>query len=69
MALLLERDRKGEGADRAALRNGLRRPAGRACRCHRSCRARSAIGAASDYITTHRGAVGSEARTRLAEAG
>ncbi|MFD8639021.1 TPM domain-containing protein [Streptomyces zaomyceticus] len=30
--------------------------------------ARSAIGAASDYITTHRGAVGSEARTRLAEA-
>ncbi|MEV4424781.1 TPM domain-containing protein [Streptomyces sp. NPDC049602] len=29
---------------------------------------RSAIGAASDYITTHRGAVGSEARTRLAEA-
>ncbi|WP_306327143.1 TPM domain-containing protein [Streptomyces venezuelae] len=31
--------------------------------------ARSAIGAASDYITTHRGAVGSEARTRLAEAG
>ncbi|MFB7450331.1 TPM domain-containing protein [Streptomyces sp. NPDC056194] len=31
--------------------------------------ARSTIGAASDYITTHRGAVGSEARTRLAEAG
>ncbi len=31
--------------------------------------ARSAIGAASDYVTTHRGAVGSEARTRLAEAG
>ncbi len=30
--------------------------------------ARSAIGAASDYITTHRGAVGSVARTRLAEA-
>ncbi|MFF1510623.1 TPM domain-containing protein [Streptomyces sp. NPDC058326] len=30
--------------------------------------ARSAIGAASDYVTTHRGAVGSEARTRLAEA-
>lgn len=30
--------------------------------------ARSAIGAASDYIATHRGAVGSEARTRLAEA-
>lgn len=30
--------------------------------------ARSAIGAATDYITTHRGAVGSEARTRLAEA-
>ncbi|MEU1862308.1 TPM domain-containing protein [Streptomyces gardneri] len=30
--------------------------------------ARSAIGAAADYITTHRGAVGSEARTRLAEA-
>ncbi|WP_323446905.1 TPM domain-containing protein [Streptomyces yaizuensis] len=30
--------------------------------------ARSAVGAASDYITTHRGAVGSEARTRLAEA-
>ncbi|MFD3726384.1 TPM domain-containing protein [Streptomyces sp. NPDC058671] len=29
---------------------------------------RSAIGAASDYIATHRGAVGSEARTRLAEA-
>ncbi|MFF8956660.1 TPM domain-containing protein [Streptomyces sp. NPDC014894] len=29
----------------------------------------SAIGAASDYIATHRGAVGSEARTRLAEAG
>ncbi|MDT9688381.1 TPM domain-containing protein [Streptomyces sp. P9(2023)] len=28
----------------------------------------SAIGAAADYITTHRGAVGSEARTRLAEA-
>ncbi|MER7764504.1 TPM domain-containing protein [Streptomyces sp. NPDC097619] len=30
--------------------------------------ARSAIGAAGDYITTTRGAVGSEARTRLAEA-
>lgn len=30
--------------------------------------ARSAIGAAADYITTHRGAVGSEARTLLAEA-
>ncbi|MFF9911884.1 TPM domain-containing protein [Streptomyces sp. NPDC013457] len=30
--------------------------------------ARSAIGAAADYITTHRAAVGSEARTRLAEA-
>ncbi|MFF8266292.1 TPM domain-containing protein [Streptomyces sp. NPDC016562] len=31
--------------------------------------ARSAIGAATDYITTTRGAIGSEARTRLAEAG
>ncbi|MFI6145078.1 TPM domain-containing protein [Streptomyces sp. NPDC051109] len=30
--------------------------------------ARSAIGAAADYITTSRGAVGSRARTRLAEA-
>ncbi|MBT2365146.1 TPM domain-containing protein [Streptomyces sp. ISL-10] len=30
--------------------------------------ARAATGAAADYITTHRGAVGSEARTRLAEA-
>ncbi|MZD04739.1 TPM domain-containing protein, partial [Streptomyces sp. SID5785] len=30
--------------------------------------ARSSTGAASDFITTHRGAVGSEARTRLAEA-
>nr|WP_307813097.1 TPM domain-containing protein [Streptomyces sp. N35] len=30
--------------------------------------ARSAVGAAADYITTHRGGVGSEARTRLAEA-
>ncbi|MET9551279.1 TPM domain-containing protein [Streptomyces sp. NPDC006645] len=30
--------------------------------------ARSAIGAAADYISTHRGAVGSEARTRLTEA-
>ncbi|WP_405801806.1 TPM domain-containing protein [Streptomyces sp. NBC_01506] len=30
--------------------------------------ARSAIGAAGDYIATHRGAVGSEARTRLTEA-
>lgn len=30
--------------------------------------ARSAIGAAADYISTHRGAVGSEARTRLVEA-
>ncbi|WP_097868163.1 TPM domain-containing protein, partial [Streptomyces sp. rh34] len=30
--------------------------------------ARSAIGAAADYITTHRGAVGSQARTRLTEA-
>lgn len=30
--------------------------------------ARSATGAAGDYITTHRGAVGVEARTRLAEA-
>ncbi|MGR8008489.1 TPM domain-containing protein [Streptomyces hypolithicus] len=30
--------------------------------------ARATIGAAADYITTHRGAVGSEARTRLAEA-
>lgn len=31
--------------------------------------ARSSIGAATDYITTTRGAVGSRARTRLAEAG
>ncbi|MEW2390235.1 TPM domain-containing protein [Streptomyces venezuelae] len=31
--------------------------------------ARSAVGAATDFVTTHRGAVGSEARTRLAEAG
>ncbi|MGW1462773.1 TPM domain-containing protein [Streptomyces sp. NPDC002308] len=30
--------------------------------------ARSAVSAAADYITTHRGAVGSQARTRLAEA-
>ncbi|MFF8803990.1 TPM domain-containing protein [Streptomyces omiyaensis] len=30
--------------------------------------ARSELGAASDYVRTHRGAVGSEARTRLAEA-
>ncbi|MEU3406646.1 TPM domain-containing protein [Streptomyces sp. NPDC006670] len=30
--------------------------------------ARTAIGAATDYVTTSRGAVGSEARTRLAEA-
>ncbi|MDI3403569.1 TPM domain-containing protein [Streptomyces sp. B-S-A6] len=30
--------------------------------------ARSAIGTAADYVTTHRGAVGSPARTRLAEA-
>ncbi|MFJ9428841.1 TPM domain-containing protein [Streptomyces sp. NPDC101490] len=30
--------------------------------------ARSAVGAATDYVTTHRGAVGAEARTRLAEA-
>ncbi|MFJ6939419.1 TPM domain-containing protein [Streptomyces sp. NPDC101132] len=30
--------------------------------------ARSAIGAATDYVTTTRGAVGSQARTRLAEA-
>ncbi|MDX3852451.1 TPM domain-containing protein, partial [Streptomyces sp. AK02-01A] len=30
--------------------------------------ARSAVGAVADYIATHRGAVGSEARTRLAEA-
>ncbi|MFE2272242.1 TPM domain-containing protein [Streptomyces lavendulae] len=30
--------------------------------------ARSAIGAATDYVTTSRGAVGSQARTRLAEA-
>ncbi|MDI3423511.1 TPM domain-containing protein [Streptomyces luteolus] len=30
--------------------------------------ARSAIGAAADYVTTHRGAVGSGARTRLTEA-
>lgn len=30
--------------------------------------ARSGIGAAADYVTTHRGAVGSEARTRLTEA-
>ncbi|MGW6513366.1 TPM domain-containing protein [Streptomyces niveus] len=30
--------------------------------------ARSALGAAADYISTHRGAVGSEARTRLVEA-
>ncbi|GAA1223722.1 TPM domain-containing protein [Streptomyces aureus] len=30
--------------------------------------ARSSVGAASDFVTTHRGAVGSEARTRLAEA-
>ncbi|WP_405636888.1 TPM domain-containing protein [Streptomyces sp. NBC_01178] len=30
--------------------------------------ARSSVGAAADYVTTHRGAVGSGARTRLAEA-
>ncbi|MEV0318809.1 TPM domain-containing protein [Streptomyces sp. NPDC050658] len=30
--------------------------------------ARSAVGAAADFVGTHRGAVGSEARTRLAEA-
>ncbi|MFF7811869.1 TPM domain-containing protein [Streptomyces sp. NPDC007945] len=30
--------------------------------------ARAELGAASDYVRTHRGAVGSEARTRLAEA-
>ncbi|WP_327115079.1 TPM domain-containing protein [Streptomyces sp. NBC_01341] len=30
--------------------------------------ARASIGAAADYVTTNRGAVGSEARTRLAEA-
>ncbi|MGW0548636.1 TPM domain-containing protein [Streptomyces altiplanensis] len=30
--------------------------------------ARATVGAAADYITTHRGAVGSQARTRLAEA-
>ncbi|MDT0462844.1 TPM domain-containing protein [Streptomyces gibsoniae] len=30
--------------------------------------ARGSVGAASDYVTTHRGAVGCEARTRLAEA-
>ncbi|MFE3096541.1 TPM domain-containing protein [Streptomyces sp. NPDC059248] len=30
--------------------------------------ARAAVGAAADYIATHRGAVGSRARTRLAEA-
>lgn len=30
--------------------------------------ARSAVAAARDYVTTHRGAVGAEARTRLAEA-
>ncbi|MEU8954283.1 TPM domain-containing protein [Streptomyces sp. NPDC048518] len=30
--------------------------------------ARSAVSAATDFVTTHRGAVGSEARTRLAEA-
>ncbi|MBC9726953.1 hypothetical protein [Streptomyces sp. TRM68367] len=30
--------------------------------------ARSAVAAASDYVTTHRGAVGATARTRLAEA-
>ncbi|MEV4968154.1 TPM domain-containing protein [Streptomyces sp. NPDC024062] len=30
--------------------------------------ARSSVGAAADYIGTHRGAVGSQARTRLAEA-
>ncbi|MFE9658639.1 TPM domain-containing protein [Streptomyces sp. NPDC005955] len=29
---------------------------------------RSAVGTAADYVTTHRGAVGSQARTRLAEA-
>ncbi|MFC3575836.1 hypothetical protein ACFOZ0_21650 [Streptomyces yaanensis] len=30
--------------------------------------ARCTVGAASDYVTTHRGAIGCEARTRLAEA-
>ncbi|MBO0518061.1 TPM domain-containing protein, partial [Streptomyces beijiangensis] len=30
--------------------------------------ATSSVGAAADYITTNRGAVGSQARTRLAEA-
>ncbi|MGW0643986.1 TPM domain-containing protein [Streptomyces badius] len=35
---------------------------------HAMLTARSAIGAAADYITTNRGAVGSQARTRLAEA-
>ncbi|NEC66440.1 TPM domain-containing protein, partial [Streptomyces sp. SID9727] len=30
--------------------------------------ARSSVAAAADFVTTHRGAVGSTARTRLAEA-
>ncbi|KJY33060.1 fibrillarin [Streptomyces katrae] len=46
--------------------SGLRRAAALLDRAQWS--ARSAIGAATDYVTTSRGAVGSEARTRLAEA-
>ncbi|MEV4937993.1 TPM domain-containing protein [Streptomyces zaomyceticus] len=67
--------RRVEQADRAldeALEGARERESGsrraRALLDQTMLTARSAIGAASDYITTHRGAVGSEARTRLAEA-
>ncbi|GAA3927484.1 TPM domain-containing protein [Streptomyces gulbargensis] len=71
----LEALRRVEEADAAldeALRGARERESGdrraRALLEQAMLTARSAIGAASDYVTTHRGAVGSEARTRLAEA-
>ncbi|MFF0749779.1 TPM domain-containing protein [Streptomyces sp. NPDC004267] len=57
--------------DRALTGAGERAPDDRRARAlleRAALTARSASGAAGDYVTTHRGAVGAEARTRLAEA-
>ncbi|MEV4945150.1 TPM domain-containing protein [Streptomyces sp. NPDC053755] len=67
----LRRVEEADGALDEALEGARERESGsrraRALLDQAMLTARSAIGAAADYITTHRGAVGSEARTRLAE--
>ncbi|MYS10246.1 TPM domain-containing protein, partial [Streptomyces sp. SID6041] len=68
----LRRVEEADGALDEALEGARERESGsrraRALLDQAMLTARSAIGAAADYVTTHRGAVGSEARTRLAEA-